>query len=91
MTASATLRRTPLYDAHVRLGARIVPFAGWEMPVQYAAGISAEHRAVREACGVFDVSHMGEFVVRGPDAIAFVNSVTSNDVAALAVGQIQYS
>jgi aminomethyltransferase len=91
MTAPATLRRTPLYDAHVRLGARIVPFAGWEMPVQYAAGISAEHRAVREACGVFDVSHMGEFVVRGPDAIAFVNSVTSNDVAALAVGQIQYS
>ena len=91
MTASATLRRTPLYDAHVRLGARLVPFAGWEMPVQYAAGISAEHRAVRETCGVFDVSHMGEFIVRGPDAIAFVNAVTSNDVAALAVGQIQYS
>lgn len=91
MTAPAILRRTPLYDAHVRLGARIVPFAGWEMPVQYAAGISAEHRAVREACGVFDVSHMGEFIVRGPDAIAFVNALTSNDVAALAVGQVQYS
>lgn len=91
MTDTITLRRTPLYDAHVALGARIVPFAGWEMPVQYAAGISAEHRAVREACGVFDVSHMGEFIVRGPDAIAFVNAVTSNDVAALAIGQIQYS
>jgi aminomethyltransferase len=91
MTESQTLRRTPLYDAHVALGARLVPFAGWEMPVQYAAGISAEHRAVREACGVFDVSHMGELIVRGPDAIAFVNHVTSNDVAALAVGQIQYS
>lgn len=91
MTDTQTLRRTPLYDAHVALGARIVPFAGWEMPVQYAAGISAEHRAVREACGVFDVSHMGEVIVRGPDAIAFVNHVTSNDVSALAVGQIQYS
>jgi aminomethyltransferase len=91
MTDPIRLRRTPLYDAHVRLGARLVPFAGWEMPVQYAAGISAEHRAVREACGVFDVSHMGECVVRGPDAIAFVNAVTSNDVASLAVGQVQYS
>jgi aminomethyltransferase len=91
MTDSSSLRRTPLHDAHVALGARLVPFAGWEMPVQYPAGISVEHRAVREACGVFDVSHMGEFVVRGPDAIAFVNAVTSNDVAALADGQIHYS
>ncbi len=91
MTDTLTLRRSPLYDAHVALGARIVPFAGWEMPVQYPAGISAEHRAVREACGVFDVSHMGEVVVRGPDAVAFVNHVTSNDVSALAVGQIHYS
>ena len=91
MTDTLTLRRTPLYDAHVALGARIVPFAGWEMPVQYPAGISAEHKAVREACGMFDVSHMGEVIVRGPDAIAFVNHVTSNDASALAVGQIQYS
>ena len=91
MTDTQSLRRTPLYDAHVALGARLVPFAGWEMPVQYPAGISVEHRAVREACGVFDVSHMGEFLVRGPDAIAFVNAVTSNDASALAVGQIQYS
>lgn len=91
MTDSAALRRSSLYDAHVALGARLVPFAGWEMPVQYPSGISAEHRAVREACGMFDVSHMGEVEVRGPDAIAFVNHVTSNDVSALAVGQIQYS
>ncbi len=86
-----TLRRTSLYDAHVALGARLVPFAGWEMPVQYPAGISIEHRAVRESCGVFDVSHMGEVVVRGPQAIEFVNYVTSNDASRLAVGQIQYT
>lgn len=93
MTANSTnaLQRTPLYDVHVALGAKIVPFAGFEMPVQYAQGISAEHKAVRESCGMFDVSHMGEVIVRGPDAIRFVSSVTSNDVAALAVGQIQYS
>ncbi len=91
MTDTDTLRRTSLFDTHVALGARIVPFAGWEMPVQYSAGITVEHTAVREACGIFDVSHMGELIVRGPDAIAFVNHVTSNDVAALSVGQIQYS
>ncbi len=91
MTDTLTLRRTPLYDAHVALGARIVPFAGWEMPVQYPAGISAEHRAVRETCGLFDVSHMGEVIVRGPQAAEFLNFVTSNDVTKLAVGQIQYS
>lgn len=91
MTDSPTIRRTPLHDAHVALGARLVPFAGWDMPVQYPAGITVEHRAVRERCGLFDVSHMGEVVVRGSDADAFVNSVTSNDVSALAVGQIQYS
>ena len=93
MTAhtSAPLRRTPLYDIHAALGAKIVPFAGFEMPVQYAHGITAEHKAVRETCGMFDVSHMGEVIVRGPDAIKFVASMTSNDVAALAVGQIHYS
>lgn len=88
---SATLKRTPLYDVHVALGAKIVPFAGYEMPVQYPQGITAEHKSVRESCGMFDVSHMGEVIVRGPDAIRFVASVTSNDVAALAVGQIHYS
>ena len=93
MTAdsSTALKRTPLHDIHVALGAKIVPFAGYEMPVQYPAGITAEHKAVRESCGMFDVSHMGEVIVRGPDAIRFVSSVTSNDVSALAVGQVQYS
>ena len=93
MTAidSGALKRTPLHDIHVALGAKIVPFAGYEMPVQYPTGITVEHKAVREACGMFDVSHMGEVLVKGPDAIRFVNSVTSNDVAALAVGQVQYS
>jgi aminomethyltransferase len=88
---SNVLKRTPLYAVHVALGAKIVPFAGYEMPVQYPQGITAEHKAVREACGMFDVSHMGEVIVRGPDAMRFVSSVTSNDVQALAIGQIQYS
>ncbi|HEX9129135.1 MAG TPA: hypothetical protein VF850_08245, partial [Gemmatimonadaceae bacterium] len=85
------LKRTPLYDVHVALGAKIVPFAGFEMPVQYPTGITAEHKAVREKAGLFDVSHMGEFIVRGPQAVEFVNYVTTNDVAALAPGQAQYS
>ncbi len=86
-----TLKRTPLFDVHVALGARMVPFAGWEMPVQYPTGILAEHRAVREGVGIFDVCHMGEFEVTGPDRNAFVNRITSNDVAALEPGQVQYS
>ena len=90
-SSSDVLKRTPLHAVHVALGAKIVPFAGYEMPVQYLQGITAEHKAVRESCGMFDVSHMGEVIVRGPDAIRFVSSVTSNDVQALAVGQIQYS
>jgi aminomethyltransferase len=89
--APAALKRTPLHDVHVALGAKIVPFAGYEMPVQYPAGITAEHRTVRESCGMFDVSHMGEFWVNGPRAVEFVNHVTTNDVNALAVGQVQYS
>ncbi len=86
-----TLLRTPLFDIHKALGAKMVPFAGWEMPVQYAGGILAEHRAVREDAGIFDVCHMGEFEVTGPDRNAFVNRVTTNDVSALAPGQVQYS
>jgi aminomethyltransferase len=89
-TAQA-LKRTPFYDIHVALGAKVVPFAGWEMPVQYPGGITAEHRAVRERCGLFDVSHMGEYVVRGAGAVDFVNYVTTNNVAALAPGQVHYS
>jgi len=87
----ATLKRTPLHDIHAALGAKMVPFAGYEMPVQYPSGITAEHKAVRERAGLFDVSHMGEFLVRGADAVKFVNFVTTNDVAALAVGQAHYS
>jgi aminomethyltransferase len=86
-----TLRRTPLHEEHVRLGAKLVPFAGYEMPVQYPTGITAEHRAVREAAGLFDVSHMGEFVVSGPDALALIQKATVNDASAMEVGQAQYS
>jgi aminomethyltransferase len=90
-STSPTLRRTALFDAHRKLGAKLVPFAGWEMPVQYPTGILAEHHAVRTAAGIFDVSHMGEFEVSGPDRNAFVNRITCNDVGALASGQVQYS
>src|SRR5437762_166170 len=85
------LKRTPLHDIHVSLGAKMVPFGGYEMPVTYRGGIAAEHTAVREAVGVFDVSHMGEFEVTGPDRNAFVQRVTCNDVGALRPGQAQYS
>ena len=95
MTAQAepaqSLKRTPLTDTHAALGAKLVPFAGYLMPVQYPTGITAEHKAVREKCGLFDVSHMGEFMVRGPGAVDFVNRVTTNDVAGMIVGQAHYS
>jgi len=90
-TTSSPLKRTPFHAIHAALGAKLVPFAGYEMPVQYPTGITAEHKAVRERCGLFDVSHMGEFLVRGPGAVDFVNHVTTNNVPALAVGQVQYS
>jgi aminomethyltransferase len=85
-----TLKRTPLHDRHAAAGARLVPFAGWEMPVQYE-GIRPEHEAVRNAVGVFDVSHMGEIETSGPDAEAFLQSVLSNDVSKLAADGAQYS
>lgn len=85
------LKRTPVYDAHVRAGAKLVPFAGYEMPVQYPAGIIAEHKTVRERAGLFDVSHMGELDVRGGDALGFIQYVTTNDASKLAIGQAQYS
>ena len=91
MTVTPALKRTSLYDAHKALGAKMVPFAGWEMPVQYASGILAEHHAVRTGAGIFDVSHMGEFEITGPDRNAFVNRITCNDVAALEPGGVQYS
>jgi aminomethyltransferase len=85
------LKRTPIHAEHVRLGGKMVPFAGWEMPVQYATGILEEHRAVRNRAGLFDVSHMGEVEVRGPDALALVQHVTTNDASSLETGQAQYS
>jgi len=85
-----TLLRTPLYDRHVALGARLVPFAGWEMPVQYE-GVIPEHRAVRSDAGAFDVSHMGELIVEGKGAREFLQSVLSNDVERLEPGLAQYT
>ena len=85
-----TLQRTPLYDRHVALGARMVPFAGWEMPVQYE-GVIQEHRAVRTDAGVFDVSHMGEIEVEGPRAHELLQSLLSNDLDRIETGQAQYT
>jgi len=85
-----TVKRTPFYAKHVALGGKMVPFAGYLMPIQYR-GIMEEHRAVRNGVGVFDVTHMGEFIVKGPGAEAFLNRLTVNNVAALTVGQVQYS
>ncbi|HEV3001761.1 MAG TPA: glycine cleavage system aminomethyltransferase GcvT [Solirubrobacteraceae bacterium] len=91
MAASAdTLKRTPLHDRHVAAGARMVPFAGWHMPVQYE-GVRQEHLAVRNAAGVFDVSHMGQIETRGPGAEALLQRLLSNDVAKMADGGAQYS
>jgi aminomethyltransferase len=85
-----SLRRTALHDAHVALGGRIVPFAGWEMPVQYA-GVVAEHKAVREAAGLFDVCHMGELELRGEHAVAVVDYLVTNDFKSLPVGRALYT
>jgi aminomethyltransferase len=85
-----TLQRTPLHDRHVALGARMVPFAGWEMPVQYD-GVIPEHRAVRTGCGVFDVSHMGELEVEGPRATDLLQALLSNDLDKVEVGGAQYT
>ncbi|HEU4974281.1 MAG TPA: glycine cleavage system aminomethyltransferase GcvT [Baekduia sp.] len=86
----AALRRTPLYERHVAAGAKLVPFAGWEMPVEYG-GVKPEHLATRSAAGIFDVSHMGEIETSGPDAERFLQHVLSNDVARIAPGGAQYS
>jgi aminomethyltransferase len=85
-----TLQHTPLHDRHVELGARMVPFAGWEMPVQYA-GVIPEHHAVRTDAGVFDVSHMGELEVEGPHALELLQHALSNDLDRLAPGEAQYT
>ena len=89
-TAATSLKRTPLYEQHRALGARLVEFGGWEMPVQYT-GILEEHQAVRTRAGLFDVSHMGEFKVEGPDALPFLQYLVPNDVSRLTVGQALYT
>jgi aminomethyltransferase len=88
--ATAALRHTPLYEEHLAAGARLVPFAGWEMPVSYE-GVRAEHLAVRAACGVFDVSHMGEIETEGRGALELLQRLLSNDVSKIEVGGAQYS
>lgn len=85
------LKKTPLNDAHRRLGGKMVEFGGWDMPVQYTAGVIEEHLRTRNHAGLFDVSHMGEIWVEGADAIEFVNRLTTNDVTKLVDGQAQYS
>lgn len=85
-----TLKRTPLYEMHLKYGARMVPFGGWEMPVQYT-GVIEEHKAVRGAAGLFDVSHMGEFEIKGPQALDFIQIISVNNPAKLEIGQVQYS
>jgi aminomethyltransferase len=86
-----TLKRTSLFELHRELGAKLVPYAGWEMPVRYDTSISAEHIAVRTAAGIFDVSHMGEIESSGPDAQAFLQRMLSNDVTQIGVGGAQYA
>ena len=90
MSSTTELRRTPLYDRHAAAGAKLVPFAGWEMPVQYA-GIREEHLAVRTGAGVFDVSHMGQVETTGPQALEFLQHMVSNDVRRVPEGGAQYS
>ncbi len=91
MPATPTaLRRTPLYEQHVAAGAKLVDFAGWEMPVQYE-GVREEHMAVREGCGMFDVSHMGEIETSGPGAVRLLQRLLSNDVMSIPVGGAQYA
>jgi aminomethyltransferase len=91
VSTAAALLRTALYEAHRRLGGRMVDFAGWEMPVQYPSGIIAEHLAVRAGCGVFDLSHMGRVFVRGRDALSLAQRCTTRDLARIAPGQAAYS
>lgn len=90
MTVESPLRRTPLFEAHQEAGARLVPFAGWEMPVQFD-GIKEEHIAVRTHAGIFDVSHMGQIEVEGPGSLAFLQRLVTNDIAKIEIGGAQYS
>src|SRR3954468_5470770 len=89
-TIESELKKTTLNDIHIKLGAKMVPFAGYLMPVSYE-GINAEHETVRKGVGVFDVSHMGEFILKGPNALDLIQRVTSNDASKLFEGKVQYS
>jgi aminomethyltransferase len=92
LVMTETLRRSPLHDRHVALGAKFAAFGGWDMPLEYAGGgVLKEHAAVREAVGVFDVSHLGKATVRGPGAAAFVNSCLTNDLGRIGAGKAQYT
>ena len=84
-------KTTPLYDCHVAAGGKIVPFGGYLLPVQYETGVIKEHMAVRTACGLFDVSHMGELMLAGPDALQNVQMFTTNDCSGMYDGQVRYS
>ncbi|HYP72418.1 MAG TPA: glycine cleavage system aminomethyltransferase GcvT, partial [Variovorax sp.] len=88
--ASADLLKTPLYQLHLELGARMVPFAGYAMPVQYPSGLMAEHKHTREAAGLFDISHMGQLRLEGPEAAAAFESLMPVDVMGLAPGKQRY-
>src|SRR5688572_30170281 len=90
VSAETALKKTPLYDEHVRLGAKMVDFGGWSMPVQYT-GIIEEHHAVRNNLGVFDISHMGQFLAEGPATAVWLNHLLTNNVERLAVGECQYT
>ena len=90
MTESESLQKTPLYDEHIAAGGRMVPFAGYMLPVQYTS-LAEEHKAVRSTAGLFDVSHMGEVFISGPGAFDFVQKISCNDHSKLAVGRAQYT
>ena len=84
-------KKTPLYPLHLELQGRMVPFAGYLLPVQYPTGVLAEHKAVRTACGLFDVSHMGEILIKGPDALRNLQKFLTNDFRSFDVGRVRYS
>ena len=87
----ADLRTSPLHDRHVALGAKLAEFGGWSMPLEYPSGVVKEHTAVREAAGIFDVSHLGKVMVAGPGASAYINATLSNDLGKIAPGKAQYT
>ena len=90
MSTESVLKRTPLFESYKKLGAKVIDFGGWELPVQFSS-ILEEHEAVRTQAGLFDVSHMGQFIVEGKDAESFINTIVSNDITKVEVDQAQYS